>query len=217
MAGSLNAIIVDDYRMSRSYFEMMTNSDPRIEQAVSFSDAASAVEYCSENEVDLVIMDVLMRSGPDGLTAARLIKEENPEIKIILATSTAEAEWIEKAREIGVESFWFKEYSSESFSEVLDRTLKGESVYPLEEPNVQFGNVRKLDLTERDLDVLRELMFGLTNEEIAKRLDISVNTVRTHIQNMLIKTGYRNRLELVIHSASLGVVVGAQHCSVKES
>ena len=135
-----------------------------------------------------------MRSGIDGLTAARQIKEQRPQIRIILTTSTPEAEWEEKAREIGVESFWYKEYSDESLIEVMDRTLAGEKVYPQKPVNIEIGNVKRVELTKRDLDILRELTLGYTNEEIAERLHISVNTVRTHIQNMLNKTGFKNRL-----------------------
>ena len=69
------------------------------------------------------------------------------------------------------------------------------------------GNVKRVDLTSRDLDVLRELSHGCTNDEIAAKLGISVNTVRTHIQNILNKTGFKNRLALVVNVASLGIVV----------
>ena len=65
----------------------------------------------------------------------------------------------------------------------------------------------RVSLTERDLEVLRELTLGYTNEVIAERLNISVNTVRAHIQNMLNKTGFKNRLALAVNAASLGIVV----------
>ena len=152
-------------------------------------------------------MEVMIKHGMDGLTCARSIKANNPEVKIILTTSTAEAEWIEKARRAGIESFWFKEYSAVSLSEVMDCTMAGESVYPDSPPNPEFGAALKADLTEREQDVLRELTRNYTNEETAARLYISVNTVRNHIQHMLEKTGYKNRIDLAVNAKALGVVV----------
>ena len=200
-------VVTDDYRISRTFFEMMVQSDVRYALAASFSNAQDAVDYCLRNPVDLVILDVMMRAGIDGITAARQLKAQRPEIKIILATSTAESAWEDKAREIGVESFWYKEYSEESLTEVMERTMAGESIYPQNPVDIELGNIKRIALTERDLDVLRELTLGYTNEEISEKLGISANTVRTHIQNMLNKTGYSNRLALVVNAASLGIVV----------
>ena len=200
-------VVADDYRISRTFFEMMVQSNDRYELTASFASAMDAAEYCLHNKVDLVIMDVLMRTGIDGLTAAQRIKKQRPDIKIILATSTAESLWEDNARLIGVESFWYKEYSKEPLIEVMDRTVAGESVYPEAPANVRLGDVKRVNLTERDLDVLRELTHGYTNEEIADKLGISVNTVRTHVRNMLMKTGYKNRLSLVVNAATLGIVV----------
>ena len=207
MSENYQVVVADDYRISRTFFEMMVQSDPQYTLAASFSSAQDAVAYCRQNPVDLVILDVLMRTGIDGLTAARQIKALRPEIKIIIATSTAEDMWEDMAREIGVESFWYKEYSEESLNEVMDRTMAGETVYPDKPVDIEIGNVRRVALTQRDLDVLRELTLSYTNEEIAEHLHISVNTVRTHIQNMLNKTGFKNRLALAVNAATLGIIV----------
>ena len=215
MTEKYKIVVVDDYRISRTFFEMMVQSSERYALAKSFSNARDAVDYCCENPVDLVIMDVMMRTGIDGLTAAGQIKAHDPDVKIILATSTAESLWEDRAREIGVESFWYKEYSDESLIEIIDRTVDGERVYPKKPVDIELGSVMRVSLTERDLDVLRELTLGYTNEVIAERLDISVNTVRAHIQNMLNKTGFKNRLALAVNAASLGIVVSDEARSGK--
>ena len=207
MSKPYKVVVADDYRISRTFFEMMVQSNDDYRLEASFASAMDAAEYCLRHPVDLVIMDILMRTGVDGLTAAQHIKKERPETKIILATSTAEALWEDNARMIGVESFWYKEYSEEPLTDVMDRTMAGESVYPNKPVDVSLGDVKRVNLTERDLDVLRELTHGYTNEEIADKLGISVNTVRTHIRNMLTKTGFKNRLSLVVNAATLGIVV----------
>jgi len=148
-----------------------------------------------------------MKYGLDGLTCARTIKKNNPDIKIIIATSTAESRWIDKAKKADIDSFWFKEYSDIPLTEIMDRTMNGESVYPDTQPNPEFGEIKKYDLTERELEVLRELTRNLTNDEIAENLNISMHTVKRHIENILAKTGYKSRVDLAVNARVLGVVV----------
>lgn len=186
---------------------MYVRAAGRYELAASLRTAQEAVDYVDVHEADLLILDVMMQEGIDGLTAAGLIKQKHPELKIILTTSTSETSWEDKAREIGVESFWYKEYDDHSLIEIMDRTSEGESVYPAEPPEVSFGRIRRSDLTERELDVLRELTASLTNDEIADKLHISVNTVKRHLQNIMEKTGFASRLELAMNVRMLGLVI----------
>ena len=204
----IKVIIVDDLKFSRDFFEMAVTIDPHYELVRTFDAAEDAVEFCVVHEVDMLIMDVLMREGLDGLSAAEQIKKANPAIKIILVTASAESSWLPRARAAGVNSFWYKEYSDVKLAEVMERTARGESVYPTNPPDLPFGDTNKSALSERELDVLRELTAGYTNQEIADHLGISVNTVRTHITNMINKTGYESRFDLALNAKALGVVVG---------
>ena len=173
----------------------------------SLPNAEQAVAYCHEHPVDLVIMDVMMKYGLDGLTCARSIKLADPKIKVILTTSTAEAGWIEKAKKARIEGFWFKEYSNIPLTEVMDRVMDGEIIYPGTLPNPDFGDIKKVDLTDRELEILRELTRNQTNDEIAETLHLSPHTVKRHIENMLVKTGYKNRIDLAVNAKTLGLVV----------
>ncbi len=107
MSEKAKVLVVDDQYVARSFFEMHVQMSKNYELVTSLANAEQAVSYCLKNPVDLVIMDVMMKYGLDGLTCARTIKKNNPGIKIILTTSTAEADWIDKARMAGIESFWF--------------------------------------------------------------------------------------------------------------
>ncbi len=207
MSDKCKVLIVDDQYVARSFFEIHVEMTKRYELAASLATAEQAVAWCMEYSVDLVIMDVMMKRGLDGLTCARTIKSNHPEIRIILATSTAESRWIEKARQAGIDSFWFKEYSDIPLTQVMDRTMNGESVYPDSLPNPDFGEVTKYDLSKRELEVLRELTRNLTNEEIAEDLHISPSTVKRHIENMIAKTGFRSRVDLAVNARLLGLVV----------
>ena len=130
MQDMIRVAVVDDQNISRSFFEMYVRSSKRYELIAALPSAEMAVDLVERQPVDLIIMDVLMRWGLDGLSAAEKIKKAHPEIKIILTTSTSETSWEEKAREIGVESFWYKEYDEQSLLEIMDRTTEGEHIYP---------------------------------------------------------------------------------------
>ena len=207
MQNPIRVVVADDQNISRGFFEMYVRASSRYEVAAALRSAREAVDYLEEHEADLLILDVMMQEGIDGLTAAGLIKQKHPDQKIILTTSTSETSWEDKARALGVESFWYKEYDEHSLIDIMDRTMNGESVYPAEPPRVSFGRAQRGDLTERELDVLRELTASLTNDEIAEKLHISANTVKRHLQNIMEKTGFTSRLELAMNARMLGLVV----------
>ena len=152
-------------------------------------------------------LDVVTRGGESGLDAAERIKRTFPQMKIIIVTSMPECSYLSRAREIGVESFWYKEEQRESLLDVMARTMAGESVYPDATPELQLGLASSYQFTSRELEVLREMTGGDTNQEIAERLHMSVATVKTHILNMLEKTGFRNRTELAVRAREIGLVI----------
>ena len=207
MSEKVKVVVVDDQNMARSFFELYIQSSTNYELVKALPSAEIAVEYVERHPVDLILMDVMMRYGMDGLTAAEKIKARHPEIRIILVTSMAESLWEERARKIGVESFWYKEFSETPLLEIMDRTMAGESIYPSDPLQIEFGMSTRAELSDRELAVLRELTCGLSNKEIAERLRISHHTVRGHIQNIMEKTGFSNRLDLAIHAKALGLVV----------
>lgn len=205
--GKAKVVVVDDQNISRGFFEMYVRAAVDYELVAGLRTAESAIDFADKHEIDLMIMDVMMQDGIDGLSAAAHIKQKHPEIKIILTTSTSETSWEKKAKDAGIESFWYKEYDEHGLLEIMERTLNGESIYPADEPKVPFGKITRADLTEREIEILRELTASMTNEEIADKLQISVNTVKRHIQNIMEKTGFESRLDLAMSAKSIGLVV----------
>ena len=201
----IQVVVADDRPLPRGFFELTVRSCETYELAASFSAAGAAVSWCLEHPPQLVILDIMMSQGIDGLTAAARLKSAFPTLRIILATSMAEAKWLDEARKLGIEAFWYKD-SDVPLPEVMDRVMAGETVYP-DIPQLPIGRVSQTELSDRELDVLRELTACRTNQQIADSLCISVNTVRRHIQNMLDKTGFTDRLELAVHARELHIVV----------
>ncbi|MCR5674820.1 MAG: response regulator transcription factor [Lachnospiraceae bacterium] len=200
-------LVVDDFLMSRQVFENAVRESEEFELAASLSAAEEAVEYAAKHPVDLAVMDIVMREGMNGLAAARKIRELCPETKLLIVTSMPEVSFISRARQIGVESFWYKEVQEQPILDVMRRTMAGESVYPDSTPVVNLGNAVSTEFTERETEVLRELVDGRSNREIAEKLDITERTVKMHIANMLEKTGFRSRLELAVRARTGGLVI----------
>ena len=200
-------MIVDDQFVSRELFTLYIRQSPKYEVVYSIDTAMFADTYVLKSPIDRVIMDILMQDGSNGLDAAEKIKQLRPDIKIIAVTSMPEVSWMERAKKIGIDSFWYKEVSEKTILEIMDRTLAGESIYPSETPEVQLGLTKSTDLTSREIEVLRLLTTGAGNEEIAEKLYISPNTVKTHIKHLLEKTGFSSRTQLAIQSRITGFVI----------
>ena len=200
-------MIVEDQTMPRQLFELILQSSEHFELAISIDNAAMADVYCLKYPVDLILIDVITRNGENGLDAATRIKRAFPDTKIVVVTSMPECSYLERARKIGVDSFWYKEDTRERLMDVMERTMRGESIYPDATPELQLGLASSRDFTDRELEVLREITGGDTNQEIAEHLHMSVATVKTHILNMLGKTGFRNRTELAVRARESGLVI----------
>ena len=203
-----SVLIADDQSMARQLFEMFVKSSEKYRLVHSLESASVAHIYCSRFPIDLVLMDVVMADGVSGLEAAKRIKKVSPKTKIIIVTSMPGVSYIKRAREIGVESFWYKEASREPILSVMDRTMAGESVYPDSAPVLTLGNAKSVEFTPKELEVLREMTMGLTNSAIAEKLFIDVTTVKSHVTHMLQKTGFQNRTELAIQARVSGLVIG---------
>ncbi|MGN0395601.1 MAG: LuxR C-terminal-related transcriptional regulator [Coprococcus sp.] len=206
----IKVMIVDDQYISRQLFEMYVKSSEKYELVYTVESAAFADAFVLKQPIDLVLMDILMNDGSNGLEAAARIKKNRPDIKIIAVTSMPESSWLEKARRIGIESFWYKEASKETILEVMDRTMSGESVYPDRPPKVRIGLADSEEFTERELEVLRIMTTGVSNCVIAEKLHISENTVKNHIRHMMEKTGCESRTELAIEARVSGVVISME-------
>lgn len=200
-------LIVEDDTMARKLLEIYVEKNSDYHLVASIECAAMAEVYCAANEVDVILMDVCTAMGASGLDAAEKIKKHYPHIKIIIITSQPECSFINRARAAGVDSFWYKSATAEELMEVLRRTLEGESVYPDSTPRLKLGNTFSSELTDRELEVLRELTAGEPDAVIAERLHMSVRTVKAHIQSMREKTGFRNRTELAVRAIESGLVM----------
>ena len=207
MSDKINVMVVEDQTMPRQLFETIVKSDEKLNLAVSIDNAEIADICCARHNVDLVLMDVVTKNGASGLVAAERIKSANKNVKIIIVTSMPEYSFVERAKKIGIEGFWYKDFSKEPILSLIERVLDGEIVYPEDKPKVSLGLADSGEFTEREFEVLREVIGGYTNAEIAEKFGISEKRVRNLVAGMLDKTGFRSRTELAVRARESGIVV----------
>ncbi|MBR3575413.1 MAG: response regulator transcription factor [Lachnospiraceae bacterium] len=200
-------MIADDYKMIRQMIESVLDSTDRYEVVANATTPEEAVDACRDNDIDLAIIDVVMGNDMDGIEAAARIKTISPHTKILVVTSMAESSYISRSKDAGAESFWHKELQEQPLLEIIDRTMAGESVYPNGTVETWFGETVNTNLTARELDVLRALVHGDSNAEIADKLGITERTVKKHITDMLMKTGFKSRLQLAVRARAGGIAV----------
>ena len=191
--GKYGVLIVEDQMIPTQLFEHFINSSNKYVLEKSIECATFAEIYCMMGSIDLILMDVITSDGANGLIASEKIKKKYPNIKIIIVTSMPEFSYIERAKKLGAEGFWYKESGKESLISVMDK--------------VNVGIAKSNEFTKKELIVLRLMTGGYSNKEIADKLGVSLNAVKKHISNMLEKSCLRSRTELAVKARETGLVI----------
>lgn len=200
-------LIVEDQALARSYLISCVEKCADCEVACALTCAETAPQKCDEGDIALVLMDICTERDSDGLAAAEKIKKQHPSIKVVMVTSMLEGRFLDRAKQIGADSFWYKDAPSEDLVSVIEGTLAGKEYWPDSTPHVQLGRALSCDLSDQELETLRLLCEGNSNAEIAEKLNIAESSVRTYVNRMLTKTGYESRNRLVIAAVSKRLIV----------
>ena len=203
----LNVLIVEDDPMARKLLEIYIKNSENYNHVQSLESAALAEFCCRTNKIDVILMDVCTAMDASGLDATEKIKKNFPNIKVIIMTSQPECSFFDRAREVGVDSFWYKSSNEEELMSVIEHTMMGEMVYPESAPSLKLGDTFSEELSNREIAVLRELVAGEPDAVIAEKLYISLRTVKGYVQSMREKTGFRNRTELTVRARESGLVI----------
>lgn len=207
MEKKINTMVVEDQAMPRQLFEAIVKANPKLNFVLSIDNAEIADICCFRHSIGLVLMDVVTKNGASGLSAAKKIKEKDKNVKIIIVTSMPECSYIDRAKSMGIEGFWYKEFDKEPISFLIENVISGKIVYPDNKPEVSLGLAKGSEFTSRELEILREVTGGYTNAEIAKSKGISEKRVRNIVACMLEKTGFKNRTELAVRARESGIVI----------
>ena len=200
-------LIVEDQKMAQEKMEAIVQSSKDYILAGTISNAADAELVCMHKPVDLILMDVCTAYDESGIEACAIIKKKHPKIKVIIVTSMAEHTFIEKAKEANADSFWYKDASHNELIDMMERTMKGEHIFPDKTPEVRLGLSSSYELTNAEFEVLRALMQSTGAEDAAKMLGCTKANIRWHVGKILEKTGYRTRTELLIAVAQKNLII----------
>ena len=203
----VKVMIVEDQPMVRLAMEQYLASGKCYQTVASISNAAMAEAVCRKCGADLILMDICTEEDESGLAAAKKIKKALPWVKIVMITSMVEFGFLEKAKEAGADSFWYKDATPEELLAVMDRTMEGESVYPDTTPEVMVGTSTSCECTRAEIEVLRLVVEGKSYKRIAENLEISHETVKWHISNMLRKTNFDSKTKLAVAVTQKNLII----------
>jgi len=214
---TVRLVICDDHRLLGEALAQVVQVDAELELiSPPLTDPQEAVALCARVRPDVVLMDVEFEGDMTGIDATRLIKAASPETNVVVITGHQSERYLVEAVEAGASGFLTKTQAMEDLLGAVKAASRGESVI---DPALLTGVLREVakdreirrdaevllgQLTDREGEILNLLAEGLRNEDIAKRLVISPQTVQTHVRNMLSKLRVHSRLEAVAFAVRHG-------------
>jgi DNA-binding NarL/FixJ family response regulator len=210
-------LLADDHALFREGLAGIIASQPDMEVVGEANDGLEAFVKAQELKPDLILMDVQM-PGMDGIEAARQIKESLPETRIVMLTVRDDDDKLFQALKNGAQGYLLKEIQSKEMLAMLRGAMKGEAALSPALAARVLTEFRRLSaggfsageedsgLTEREQQVLARAAQGATDKEIAAALNISLNTVKTHIRNILSKLHVRTRREAAKAAKAKGIL-----------
>ena len=208
----VEVVLVEDYKLTRVGLRMALNEFDDIEVVGEAEDAEKGIELVKEIKPDVVLMDLGL-PGMSGLEATRELQEIAPESKIIILTSHGQEEEVLAALGMGAKAYCLKDISPDTLALViknvalggcwLDPEIANYVLNTLPAPeNLNFlsanSNLQKVQLTEREIEVLRLLVKGKSNTEIANELIVSVHTAKAHVCSILQKLCVDDRVQAAV-------------------
>ena len=186
MAETIRVYLLDDHEVVREGLRLSLSRAPHIRVVGEASDGESAVALAERRKPDVVIMDVRM-PGMDGLEATKLISERAPEVAVLIFTAFNEKSLLTRGLESGAKGYILKEAPHQTLVRAIEKVAGGEGyVDPALMPD--FLSKDKEDmLTTREREILQLLADGMSNADVAGRLFISQETVKSHVRHILAK------------------------------
>ncbi len=198
---TIKLIIVDDHAVVRSGLGKFLKVHKDFQLVGEASDGKEAVQMVSLHKPDVVLMDLMMPEV-DGVAATREIHQKYPKVKVIALTSFSEQNMVQGALQAGAIGYLQKNVTASELANAIrsacagKMTLSQEATQALAQSTAQ-PQIPGNQLTDRERDVLKCMVDGLNNHEIAEQLVISLGTVKFHISNIFQKLGVDSRVEAV--------------------
>jgi DNA-binding NarL/FixJ family response regulator len=211
----MKILICDDQDIVRDGLKLLLKLERDIEIMGVARDGAEAVELTLKAHPDLVLMDLKMPIM-NGVEATREIKNRLPEVKVLVLTTYATDEWVLDAVRAGASGYLLKDASREELLKAirgtvagktfLDPSIAGKLTGEVSNPNSRISNYIQSKLTSKEIEVLRLIIRGMTNEEIASEMFLSEGTVRNYISSIINKLEVADKTQAVLMAIQHGLI-----------
>lgn len=204
MINLASIILIDDHHIVRQGLEFLISTVEGLDIQASFSDGEAFIKYLNENNIpDLVLLDLVM-PNMNGIEVTHYIKTYYPYIKVLVLTSYVDDEYVMSAINEGADGYEIKDVEPQKLIATITKVLNNEKIIHPKAKNVidamhekpHFNN----KLSKREMEVLKEMVKGKTNKDIAKSLFVSEKTVKTHVSHIFNKLQVSDRTQAAIYA-----------------
>lgn len=206
---SIKVLLIDDHALVRQGIRMLLDARNDMTVVGEGSNGADAVRLAQEATPDVIIMDLLM-PGTDGIAATRQIKALGLPCAILILSASIQPHHVREVIQAGACGYMVKAMRAQDLADAIRRAARGERTLDPLAANALMDSLvcqdELVDLTARELEVLRALARGQSNAKIALTLTISEATVRSHVANVLSKLHLRDRTQAMIFALKRGLV-----------
>jgi DNA-binding NarL/FixJ family response regulator len=203
--GKIRILVADDHALIRMGLVSLVNTEPDITVVAEAADGKQAVEMFDKCNPDLVLMDLRMPIK-DGVEATLEIRKQSPNARVLMLTTFDGDAEIHRALQAGAQGYVLKGSTGENLIPALRALVAGQRWIPKEVANRLASRRSFEELTPREVEVLQELAKGLANKEIADVLNISENTTKGHLKNIIGKLRVADRTEAVTAALQRGII-----------
>jgi DNA-binding NarL/FixJ family response regulator len=206
---TLKVLITEDHRLVSQGLEAMLSMTEDLELTDVVSRGDHAIEKTKNQHIDVILMDVNLGEGMNGIEATREIKKQSPDTKVLILTMFTDPGTVAEAVKAGADGYLSKGSSREAVVQAIRDVAQGRSVL---DPNVTegiFGRIGERGpkaLTDRELTVLQQLTHGKSTREVAEHIHVSEETVKTYLKQIFRKLNVRDRTEAVAEAFRRGLV-----------
>jgi DNA-binding NarL/FixJ family response regulator len=202
----ITVLLADDHALVRRGFRRILEDDEAIEVVGEAANGDEAIALAKRLKPAVIVMDVAM-PGTNGLTAAKKIVADDPNVAVLMLSMHSEETLVRQSLDHGARGYILKNALDLDLAGAVKRVAAGETVV---DPSVNkppsLKGERTHGLTPRELEVLQLICSGMSNKEIAEELELSVNTVAVHRANIMNALGLHKTAELVVYAISNGLV-----------
>ena len=202
---AVNVMITDDHSMIREGLKQLLELEGDFKVVAEAADGVECINKLEEITPDVLLLDINM-PNMNGLEVLQKMKEKRIKVKVLVLTIHSEVEYLLKAVDIGVNGYLLKDSESAELKKAINAVVNGENY--IQPSLIPVLNAKMIDrdkdtvkiesLTKRELEVLKNLSYGMYNKEIAEKLDISERTVKNHISNIFKKIEVTDRTQAAV-------------------